>query len=572
MIVTDKLSTKVLNMTVETTNILRKRVRYVFTIDERKVLVASSVGTIFEWYDFYLYATLAPIIAKQFFAGADSNSAFIFALLVFAAGYIFRPLGAVIFGNLGDSSGRKYTFLLTILIMGLATFIIGLIPNYQMIGIAAPIILVFMRIIQGFALGGEYGGAAIYVAEHAPNDRRATFTGWIQVAGISGLLLSVFVTLIIRNILGEQLFADWGWRIPFLFSLILLLISIWIRLSLNESPAFIKMKQEGKHSKTPLAEAFSKWKNIKTMLLAIFGLISGSGVVSIIFLAYALLFLTQTLHLDYTIANGLFAMAAVVTIFAYLFIAYLADIIGRKPIMLTGFLLASLTLFPIYKALTHFANPALELAQKNAPVYVNADPKSCHFQFNPTGTAGFISSCDIAKARLISAGINYINVATPAGSIATIRIGDKIVSSYEAGRLSQSEIAIKDREFSAEVMMNIKAAGYPTTADPAFINKPMILLLLSILGAYVAMVYAPLAAILVELFPTRIRYTALSVPYHLGTACFGGLLPTVIFSINTYSGNIYDGLWYPVIIAIISFVVYGIFIKETKGVDINEIN
>jgi hypothetical protein len=538
------------------------------TPEERKVIFASSLGTVFEWYDFYLYGSLAAIIAKQFFAGTDPNTGFIFALLAFAAGFIVRPFGALVFGRLGDMIGRKYTFLMTILIMGASTFIVGILPNYNSIGITAPIILISLRILQGLALGGEYGGAATYVAEHAPDDRRGAFTAWIQTTATLGLFLSLLVILGVRTAVGEAAFAEWGWRIPFLVSIILLGISVWIRLSMNESPAFLKMKSEGKVSKAPLSEAFGQWKNLKMVILALVGLTAGQAVVWYTGQFYALFFLTQSLKVDGALANILIALALLLATPFFIVFGSLSDRIGRKPIILGGCLIAALTYFPIFQGLTHYANPALEAAQQKAPVIVTADPATCQFQFNPTGTKKFTSSCDIAKAKLSAASVNYENAVGAPGSVATIKIGDKVLSSYDAAGLSKEDAAAKDKAFSKELADDIKLAGYPTKADPEQMNKPMVLLLLFILVLYVTMVYGPIAAALVEMFPTRIRYTSMSMPYHIGNGWFGGLLPTTSFALVAFKGDIYYGLWYPIIIALITFVIGLLFVKETKDNDI----
>ncbi|PFH07964.1 putative MFS family arabinose efflux permease [Collimonas sp. PA-H2] len=538
------------------------------TSEERKVIFASSLGTVFEWYDFYLYGSLAAIIAKQFFSGTDPNTGFIFALLAFAAGFIVRPFGALVFGRLGDMIGRKFTFLVTILIMGASTFIVGLLPNYASIGIAAPIILITLRILQGLALGGEYGGAATYVAEHAPNDKRGAFTSWIQTTATLGLFLSLLVILGVRSAVGEEAFSAWGWRIPFLVSVILLAVSVWIRLSMNESPAFARMKAEGKTSKAPLTEAFGQWKNLKLVILALIGLTAGQAVVWYTGQFYALFFLTQSLKVDMSTANILIALALLLGTPFFVIFGTLSDKIGRKPIIMAGCLIAALTYFPIFSGLTHYANPALEAALKSAPVIVTADPAACQFQFNPTGTKKFTSSCDIAKAKLSAASVNYENVVGEAGSVATIKIGDKILTSYDAKGLSKEDAAAKDKAFSAELSGDIKAAGYPTKADPEQMNKPMVLLLLFILVIYVTMVYGPIAAMLVEMFPTRIRYTSMSMPYHIGNGWFGGLLPTTAFALVAFKGDIYYGLWYPIVIAAATFVIGMLFIKETKDYDI----
>ena len=541
---------------------------HVITPEERKVIFASSLGTVFEWYDFYLYGSLAAIIAKQFFAGADPNTAFIFALLAFAAGFLVRPFGAIVFGRLGDMVGRKYTFLVTILIMGGSTFIVGLLPTYSSIGVTAPIILIALRILQGLALGGEYGGAASYVAEHAPDHKRGAFTAWIQTTATLGLFLSLMVILGTRTAIGEEAFADWGWRIPFLVSIFLLGISVWIRLSMNESPAFQRMKDEGKVSKAPLSEAFGQWKNLKIVILALVGLTAGQAVVWYTGQFYALFFLTQTLKVDGPTANILIAVSLLIGTPFFIIFGSLSDRIGRKNIIMAGCLLAAATYFPIFKALTHYANPALEAAQMNAPVTVVADPKECQFQFNPTGTKKFTSSCDIAKAKLASMSVNYKNEEAPAGTPAVIKVGDTVLESYSAAGLPKDEAKAKEDEFTGKLKELIKTAGYPPKADSAMINKPMVLLLLVILVIYVTMVYGPIAAMLVEMFPTRIRYTSMSLPYHIGNGWFGGLLPTTAFALVAYKGDIYYGLWYPIIIALITAVIGILFVKETKDNDI----
>jgi len=541
---------------------------HVITPEERKVIFASSLGTVFEWYDFYLYGSLAAIIAKQFFAGTDPNTAFIFALLAFAAGFLVRPFGAIVFGRLGDMVGRKYTFLVTILLMGGSTFIVGLLPTYGSIGIAAPIILIILRILQGLALGGEYGGAATYVAEHAPDHKRGAFTAWIQTTATLGLFLSLMVILGTRTAIGEEAFADWGWRIPFLVSIFLLGISVWIRLSMNESPAFQRMKDEGKVSKAPLSEAFGKWKNLKIVILALVGLTAGQAVVWYTGQFYALFFLTQTLKVDGPTANILIAVSLLIGTPFFIIFGSLSDRIGRKNIIMAGCLLAAATYFPIFKALTHYANPALEAAQMNAPVNVIADPKECQFQFNPTGTKKFTSSCDIAKAKLASMSVNYKNEEAPAGTPAVIKIGDTVLESYSSAGLPKDEAKAKEDEFTGKLKELIKTAGYPPKADSAMINKPMVLLLLFILVIYVTMVYGPIAAMLVEMFPTRIRYTSMSLPYHIGNGWFGGLLPTTAFALVAFKGDIYYGLWYPIIIALVTAVIGILFVKETKDNDI----
>ena len=538
------------------------------TAEQKKVIFASSLGTVFEWYDFYLYGSLAAIIAKQFFSGLDAGSAFIFALLAFAVGFVVRPFGALVFGRLGDMIGRKYTFLVTIVIMGLSTFIVGLLPNYASIGVAAPVILIALRMLQGLALGGEYGGAATYVAEHAPQNKRGAYTSWIQTTATLGLFLSLMVILGVRTAIGEAAFADWGWRIPFLVSILLLAVSVYIRLSMNESPAFQKMKAEGRTSKAPLSESFGEWKNLKIVILALFGLTAGQAVVWYSGQFYSLFFMTQALKIDGPTANILVAYSLILGTPFFVIFGTLSDKIGRKPIILAGCLLAVLTYFPVFTALTTAANPDLAAAQAKNQVVVTADPKECSFQFNPTGPAKFTSSCDIAKQFLAGASVSYENVAAPAGTLATIKIGQTAIPSYNAKGLSADEAKKKDAEFKKAVADDLKAAGYPTKADPAKIDKFKVTLILFYLVLLVTMVYGPIAAMLVEMFPTRIRYTSMSLPYHVGNGWFGGLLPTTTFAIVAQTGNMYYGLWYPIIIAAVTFVVGTLFIRETKDVDI----
>jgi MFS family permease len=536
------------------------------TTGEKKVIFASSLGTVFEWYDFYLYGSLAAIIAKQFFAGLDAGSAFIFALLAFAAGFIVRPFGALLFGRLGDMIGRKYTFLVTILIMGLSTFIVGVLPNYAAIGAAAPVILIVLRLLQGLALGGEYGGAATYVAEHAPQGKRGAYTSWIQTTATLGLFLSLLVILGTRTLLGEDTFNAWGWRVPFLVSIFLLGISVWIRLKLNESPAFIKMKADGKASKAPLTEAFARWGNLKYVILALLGLVAGQAVVWYTGQFYALFFLTQTLKVDAVTANLLIAAALLIGTPFFIVFGSLSDKIGRKPIILTGCAIAALTYFPLFQALTHYANPALYKAVQNSPVTLTVDQSQCTFQFNPTGTAKFTSSCDIAKQMLAANSANY-NTVSGSGP-AVIQIGDKSITVVGAKDLPPDEFKAKEAALKKEIGAALKAAGYPTKADPAQMNTPVVIAILTLLVIFVTMVYGPIAAALVELFPTRIRYTSMSLPYHIGNGWFGGLLPTISFALVAQNGNIYYGLWYPVIIAAGTFVIGLFFLPETKDRDI----
>jgi MFS family permease len=539
------------------------------------VIFASSLGTVFEWYDFYLYGSLAAIISKQFFAGVDERTGFIFALLAFAAGFAVRPFGALVFGRLGDMIGRKHTFLLTILIMGGSTAIVGMLPSYASIGVLAPIILISMRMLQGLALGGEYGGAATYVAEHAPPGRRGNFTSWIQTTATLGLFLSLLVILGTRIGLGTETFEKWGWRVPFLLSLILLAISVYIRLKLNESPVFKRMKAEGKASKAPLTESFLRWGNLKIVLMVLFGGVAGQAVVWYTGQFYALFFLQQTLKVDPTAANYMIAGSLVLGTPFFIIFGTLSDKIGRKPIIMAGCLLAALTFFPLFGALTKAANPELAAAQEKNKVVVHADPKQCSFQGNPVAREiDFRTSCDIAKRFLAQSSVSYDNTDAPAGTPATIQIGDKTLTApaatVSAGKFDKDS-ADKIAAFKKDVGAALTAAGYPAKAKPIeFMSGQWwkIVAILTILVIYVTMVYGPIAAALVELFPTRIRYTSMSLPYHIGNGWFGGLLPTTAFAIVASTGNMYNGLWYPIVIAVMTFVIGTLFVRETKDVDI----
>jgi MFS family permease len=525
------------------------------TSQERLVIFASSLGTVFEWYDFYIYGTLAVFLAKYFFANVPANVAFIFTLLAFAAGFAVRPFGALIFGRFGDLIGRKYTFLVTMSLMGIGTFFIGLLPSYASWGILAPIVLIALRLVQGLALGGEYGGAAIYVAEHAPSNKRGYYTSWIQTTATLGLFMAILLVLGIRTWMGEAAFGDWGWRIPFLLSAILLAVSIWIRLKLNESPMFQKMVEEGRGSKRPLTEAFGQWSNLKIAILALLGATMGEAVIWYGGQFYALFFLTQTLKVPAVTASILIATALAIGTPFFIVFGALSDRIGRKPIMLAGFALAAVTYFYIFAGITHFANPKLEAALANAPVTVTADPSECSFQFKATGVEKFTTGCDTIKAALVNLSVNYNNISAPAGTKASVQIGSQ-------------NIAADTPNLAAAIGAAVKAHGYPASADTNDINYPMTILLLAILVVYVTMVYGPIAAWLVEMFPTRIRYSGVSLPYHIGNGWFGGFLPATVFAIVAATGNIYSGLWYPITIAAISFVIALLFLPETKDRDI----
>jgi len=544
------------------------------TRDEKKVIFASSLGTVFEWYDFYLYGALAPIIAKQFFAGLDPSAAFIFALLAFAAGFIVRPFGALVFGRLGDMIGRKYTFLVTILIMGSATFLVGLLPSYATLGVLAPVVLIGLRMLQGLALGGEYGGAATYVAEHAPQSQRGAYTSWIQTTATMGLFLSLTVILLARTLMGADTFADWGWRVPFLMSIVLLVVSVWIRLSMNESPAFRKMKEQGRTSKAPVTESFGRWKNLKIVILALLGLVAGQAVVWYTGQFYALFFLTNVLKVEDSLANILVALALLAATPFFVVFGTLSDRVGRKPIIMVGLALAAVSYFPLFNALTAAANPDLARAQQQARIVVKAVPASCSFQGSPVAReVDFTSPCDIAKRVLAQNAASYVNEPLATGLSTVVQIGTRELSPptgvlAPTGHTFDAASAQAIVQFKRDVAHALQEAGYPQHADPAKMNKPLIVLILFVLVLYVTMVYGPIAAMLVELFPTRIRYTSMSLPYHIGNGWFGGLMPTIAFAMVAQNGNIYHGLWYPVAIAAMTLVIGVFLVRETKDVDI----
>lgn len=531
---------------------------------EKRVILASSLGTVFEWYDFYLYGLLATIISAQFFSGVNETTGFIFALAAFAAGFAVRPFGALVFGRLGDMVGRKYTFLVTMGLMGFATFTVGVLPNYASIGVAAPIMLVVLRLMQGLALGGEYGGAATYVAEHAPNNKRGLYTSFIQTTATLGLFAALLVVIGTRTIIGEEAFKEWGWRVPFLISVLLLGVSLWIRMQLQESPVFQKMKEEGTNSKAPISEAFGNWKNGKFALIALLGAVAGQAVVWYTGQFYALFFLEKVLMVDGATTNILIAIALAIGTPFFIFFGWLSDKIGRKPIILTGCALAAVTFFPAFQALTEAANPALARAQASAPVSVIVNNDDCSVQFDPIGKNKFdAKSCDIAKSFLAKSGVSYTKVEADAGAVAQITIGAQTFVAPDPALVSGEERKAAITAFNDEVKAALVAAGYPTKADPDAIKTPVVIAILTYLVLLVTMVYGPIAALLVELFPTRIRYTAMSLPYHIGNGWFGGFLPTTAFAMVAATGNIYFGLWYPVAICAATVVIGLLFLPET---------
>ena len=533
------------------------------TKEDFKVIAASSVGSVFEWFDFFLYGSLAVILSRHFFAGVDETTAFTLALLAFGAGFAVRPFGAIVFGHLGDLWGRKNTFIVTLLIMGAATFAVGLLPTYETIGAAAPWLLVLMRMIQGLSVGGVYGGAATYVAEHAPDNRRGFYTSWIQITPTVGMALSLTVIWGTRTVMTEEVFVDWGWRVPFLMSSILLGITMWIQLKLNESPVYLKMKSSGKGSKAPLKDAFGNWPNVKVILIALFGAIIGQAVVWYAAQFYTLFFLERVLKVDSAMSNLLIAAALIISTPLYIFSGWLSDKVGRKNVMMAACLIAALTYFPLFKALTWAANPVMAQAAASSPVVVYADPDDCTFQFDPIGGKVFRNSCDIVRSYLTRAGVTYSTLDAPAGTLAEMRVGEQMLTSFKGEELPDADLRTQKAEWEKNAAGLVAAAGYPAKADSELVNIPMVLLILTALMSLAAMVYGPMAALLVELFPARIRYTSMSLPYHIGVGWFGGFLPFTAFAIVAETGNIYSGLWYPLGFALMTFVIGMILLPQT---------
>jgi MFS family permease len=537
----------------------------------RTVIAASSAGTAFEWYDFFIFGSLAQVISKTFFTGLPDAAGYIAALALFGVGFAFRPLGALVFGKIGDQAGRKGAFLATVLLMGGATFAIALLPTYQQAGIIAPILLIILRCVQGFALGGEYGGAAIYVAEHSPPNKRGWSTSWVQTSAAFGLFGALLVIMATRAIVGLEAFDAWGWRIPFAVSIGLLGVSVWMRLKLTESPAFAKMKEEGEASKAPYAEAFGQWKNMKLVILAFLSMMCAQGAVWYTSFFYVQTFMEKFLKVDPLTINALMMSATAVSAVFYVVFGALSDKLGRKPVMLAGMTLALAFYFPGFHLLERAANPALAEASAKSPVVVLADPADCALQFDPVGKAAFVSSCDIVKSALANAGVSYANQKAPAGTPAVMKVGDVVVASPSAKDLSKAQTKAVKTATEAKIKAALVKAGYPAKADPARMNRLGMFGVLFVFVIAATALFGPLAACLVELFPTRVRYTALSLPYHIGTGWVGGFVPFFAFAIVTAVGNIYAGLWYPVAFTLISVLTTLFLLPETKGRPLDEV-
>ncbi|MGI8705197.1 MAG: MFS transporter [Sphingomicrobium sp.] len=536
----------------------------------KRVVAASSAGTAFEWYDFFVFGSLALTIQKVFFAGLNPTAGLIAALGLFAAGFAFRPLGAIIFGVIGDRLGRKGAFLTTVSLMGAATFLIGLLPTYETAGILSPVLLIVLRILQGIALGGEYGGAAIYVAEHSRNERRGFMTGWIQITASIGLVAGLLVILATRTAVGEEAFLAWGWRVPFLISFVLLVVSIWLRFKLSESPAFAKLKASGELSHTPIREAFGRWKNLKRVLIAFFGIMLAQGAVWYLTFFYVQVFLTRSLGVPELTKDALILGVTVLSAPLYVFFGWLSDHVGRKPVMLGGMLLALAAYYPGFQSIASAANPALVEAQRQTPVIVYTDPATCSVQFDPVGTRKFRSACDIANSLLASTGISYSRERSPEGGT-FIAVGEQRLQVADGTALGDAELKRLKDETAARLQAALAAEGYPEGADPEKINLPIIFLWLMVFAVAATALYGPQAAALVEMFPTRVRYTAMSLPYHVGTGWIGGFLPVTSFALVAITGNIYASLWYPAVFTIIPIVVSLLFLKETRGKPLEEV-
>ena len=535
-----------------------------------RVIIASSAGTAFEWYDFFIFGSLAPVISKVFFAGLEPTQALIAALALFAAGFAFRPLGALIFGVVGDKLGRKGAFLVTVSLMGAATFLIGLLPTYAQSGTLGPVLLVILRILQGIALGGEYGGAAIYVAEHAPNDKRGASTGWIQSSASFGLLAALLVIVATRTAMGEDAFAVWGWRIPFLVSAVLLVISVWMRAKLAESPEFARIRAEGDIAKAPLREAFGSKKNLKRVLIAFFGIMCAQGAVWYFTFFYMQVFLERSLGLPSQTKDLLLIVMTVVSAPLYVYFGWLSDRVGRKPVMVGGMLLALVMYFPASHWIADAANPRLVEAQRNTPIFVDTDPATCSVQFDPVGTAKFVSACDIAKSTLVTRGISFTTRRSADGHTSVV-VGTERVAIAGGEMLSGPELRSLKAKTADVIGAELQEAGYPKSADPAHANMTLLIIILLAFVVAATALYGPQASALVEMFPTRVRYTAMSFPYHVGTGWVGGFLPVTSFALVAITGNIYTGLWYSVVFTGISVVVSLLFLKETAGRRLQEV-